>query len=71
MSGGMEESRAFEGQEKALREAAHALGVALQEARDGHRGWSISTADILETVNDYMQDECPHFELRVKVPRER
>jgi hypothetical protein len=63
MSGGMEDAAAHGRQERALREAAHKLAVALREASDGHRGWTMSSFDIAHLVNVYLQDEGAPFEL--------
>jgi hypothetical protein len=69
MSGGMEDAAAHGRQERALREAAYRLAVSLREASDGHRGWAMSSLDIAEVVNTYLQDEDAPFELRPAVRR--
>ncbi len=65
MSGGQHEAAAFERQEQAVCEAAHALGAALKEAADGHRGWSLSRRSLRDTVNEYLRDAGAPFRLEI------
>jgi hypothetical protein len=64
MSDGMSDAARLGHQESEVKEAAHRLGVALREARDGVRGWAIKPGDLLELVNDYLGDCDVPFELR-------
>jgi hypothetical protein len=66
MSDGMSEAAAFERQEKELRKAAHALGVALLDTLEGYRGWAISEVECLDMINAHLSDACPGFEVRRK-----
>ncbi len=68
MSGGQHEAAAFERQERAVCEAAHALAAALKEADDGHRGcrgWSLSRRSLRDTVNEYLRDAGAPFRLEI------
>lgn len=52
MSDGMSDARAMDEIESQLYVAAGKLADALRSARNGHRGWSLSTHEILKVVND-------------------
>jgi hypothetical protein len=68
MSGGLEDMAALGRQEQKVRETAHALAVALREALEGHRGWSIKHGDLADIVDGYLSDEGVPFGLRKVSP---
>ena len=65
MSDGMSDAARMGRQESKVREAAYNLAVALSEADDGVRGWSITRLALEEIVNDYLKDEEAPFRIRV------